>query len=40
MFNKTWQNKMTRINQALVKIKNSGELAQIIQNQLQSSHLP
>jgi polar amino acid transport system substrate-binding protein len=40
MFNTTWQNKMTSINQALAKIENSGELAQIIQSQLQSSQLP
>jgi polar amino acid transport system substrate-binding protein len=40
MFNKTWQNKMTQINQALAKIKNSGELAQMIQSQLNSSPLP
>jgi ABC-type amino acid transport substrate-binding protein len=31
---------MTQINQALAKIKNSGELAQMIQSQLQSSQLP
>jgi polar amino acid transport system substrate-binding protein len=40
MFNTTWQNKMNSINQALAKIENSGELAQIIQSQLQSSQLP
>ena len=40
MFNKTWQSKMAQINQALLKIKNSGELAQIIQSQLHSSPLP
>ncbi|MGK0268932.1 MAG: polar amino acid transport system substrate-binding protein [Paraglaciecola sp.] len=37
MFNKTWQHKMSRINQALAKIKNSGELARIVQSQLQST---
>jgi hypothetical protein len=38
MFNKTWQHKMPQINQALAKIKNSGELAKIVQRQLQSTH--
>ncbi len=40
MFNKTGQHKMTQINQALAKIKNLGELAQMIQSKLQSSPLP
>jgi ABC-type amino acid transport substrate-binding protein len=40
MLNKTWLSKMAQINQALAKIKDSGELAQIMQSQLTPSPLP
>jgi polar amino acid transport system substrate-binding protein len=36
MFNKTWQHKMPRINQALAKVTHSCELTKIVQSQLQS----
>jgi polar amino acid transport system substrate-binding protein len=40
MLNKTWLSKMAQVNQALAKIKDSGELAQIMQSQLAPTLLP
>ena len=39
MFDKTWQTKMTQVNQALADIKRSGELDTIIQSNIHASIL-
>jgi hypothetical protein len=35
MFSKNWQSQMPKFNQAISKIKNSGELKKIVDGQIQ-----
>ena len=39
MFNKSWKSEMLKINQALTRIKDSGELKEIIDVQIQSKSI-
>jgi hypothetical protein len=39
MFNKSWKSEMPKINQAIAKIKDSGELKEIIDVQIQSKSI-